>query len=104
MKQAERQPQRQPPRFPCSLELRGSKLALLGVPPDEPKDPIRGRTQNISQGGVCLLSERSIPASSLVRCEFEVPGNRVAIPTLMQVAWTQRTPSGTYKIGLQFLL
>jgi len=104
MKQAERQPQRQPPRFPCGLELRGSKLASLGVPPDEPKDAILGRTQNVSQGGVCLLSNRSIPALSLVRCEIEVLRKRVAIPTLMQVAWTQRTPTGRYKIGLQFLL
>jgi c-di-GMP-binding flagellar brake protein YcgR len=104
MKPAERQPRRQPPRFPCSLELRGRKLASLGVCPDKSKDPIRGQTQDISQGGVCLLSNRSIPASSLVRCEFEIPGNCVAIPTLMQVAWTQRTATGMYKIGLQFLL
>jgi hypothetical protein len=104
MKRGERQPQRQNPRLPCSLELRGSKLALLGGRPDEPKRPIRGRTQNISQGGVCLLNNRSIPASSIVRCEIEIPGKRVAIPTLMHVAWTQRTPTGTYKIGLQFLL
>jgi PilZ domain len=104
MKQAARRPQRQPPRFPCNLELRGSRLASLGVRPDEPKDSIRGRTQNVSQGGVCLLTDRLIPASSLVRCEFAIPGNRVAIPTLMQVAWTQRTPNGKYEIGLQFLL
>ena len=104
MKRGERQPQRQHPRFPCSLELRGSKLALLGVRAEEPKEPIRGRTQNISQGGVCLLNNKSIPASSLVRCEIEIPGNRIGIPTLMQVAWTQRTPTGTYEIGLQFLL
>ncbi len=104
MKQAEGQPQRQPPRFACSLELRGSKLASLQARPDEPKDPFRGWTQNISQGGICLLSKRSIPASSLVRCEIEVPGNRVAVPTLMQVVWTQKTPTGTYKMGLRFLL
>ena len=103
MKRGERQPRRQHKRFACSLDLRGSQLESLGVRPDEPKHPIHGRTQNISQGGVCLLNNRSIP-TSLVRCEIEVPGNRVAIPTLMQVAWTQRTPPGTYKIGLQFLL
>jgi hypothetical protein len=104
MKCGEGQPQRQHPRFPCSLELRGSKLALLGARYSEPKRAIRGQTQNISRGGACLLNNRSIPASSLVRCEIQVPGNRAAIPTLMQVAWTQRTPTGIYKIGLQFLL
>jgi hypothetical protein len=104
MKCGEGKPQREHRRFPCSLELQGSKLVLLGAGAEEPKAPIRGQTQNISQGGVCLLNNSSIPASSLVRCEIEVPGNPVAIPTLMQVAWTQRTPTGKYKIGLQFLL
>jgi hypothetical protein len=104
MKRGEHEPRRQHPRLPSSLELRWSKLASLGTRPDEPKDSVRGRTLNSSKGGVCLLSNRLIPASSLVRCEIEVPGNRVAIPTLMQVAWAQRTPTGTYKIGLQFLL
>lgn len=104
MKRGELHVRRQRGRFPCSLELRGSKLALLGAGPEEPKRSIRGRTQNISQGGVCLLNKRSIPASSLVRCEIEVPGKGVAIPTLMRVAWTQRTLTGMYKIGLQFLL
>ena len=104
MKREEHRVRRRHARFPCSLELRGSKLALLGARPGEPKRIIRGRTQNISQGGVCLLNNRSIPASSLVRCEIEVPGKGVAIPTLMHVAWTQRTPTGIHKTGLQFLL
>ena len=86
------------------MKLRGRKLASLGISRKEPKTAIRGRIQNISQGGVCLLNNKSIPASSLVRCEIEIPGNRIGIPTLMQVAWTQRTPTGTYEIGLQFLL
>jgi len=91
-------------RFPCRMELRGSELALLGARPDERKHSIRGWTQNVSKGGLCLLNKRSIPASSLVRCEIRIPGKRLAIPTLMRVAWTQRTPTGMHKIGLQFLL
>jgi PilZ domain len=104
MKREEHRVRRRHARFPCGLELLGSKLALLGARPDGRKRSIRGRTQNISQGGVCLLNKQSIPASSLVRCEIEVPGKRVAIPTLMRVAWTQRTPTGIHKIGLQFML
>jgi PilZ domain len=104
MKREEHRVRRRHARFPCSLELLGSKLALLGARPGEPKRTIRGRTQNISYGGVCLLNKQSIPASSLVRCEIQIPGKRVAIPTLMRVAWTQRTPRGKHKIGLQFLL
>ena len=106
MKREERQAQRHDPRFPCSLELRASKLASLGTPQHGPeKTAIRGRLQNVSQGGVCLLTDRSIPASSLVRCEIVVPGTRAAIPTLMQVRWAQKTSTnGRYKIGLQFLM
>ncbi len=106
MKREERQAQRHDPRFPCSLELRASKLASLGTPQHGPeKTAIKGRLQNVSQGGACLLSDRSIPTSSIVRCEIVVPGTRAAIPTLMQVRWAQKTSTnGRYKIGLQFLM
>ena len=87
------------------MKLRGRKLASLGISQKEPKTAIRGRIQNISHGGLCLLSNRSIPVSSLLHCEIVVSGTRVAIPTLMQVRWTERNPtSGRTKIGLQFLL
>jgi len=87
------------------MKLRGRKLASLGISRKEPKTAIRGRIQNISQGGVCLLSNRSIPVSSLVRCEIVVSGTRTAIPTLMQVRWAERNSTiGRSKIGLQFLL
>jgi c-di-GMP-binding flagellar brake protein YcgR len=105
MKGGEHRPQRHHQRFPCSLEVRGSKPASLRADPEGAKSPVRGRIQNLSQGGVCLLSNRSAPVSSLVRCEFAVSGTRATIPTLMQVRWAQRTPtSGEYKMGLQFLL
>jgi len=105
MKGGEHRPQRHHPRFPCSLEVRGSKLAPLGIPPLGPKAVISGRIQNLSEGGVCLLSNRSAPVSSLVRCEFAVSGTRAAIPTLMQVRWIQSgSPNHGYRIGLQFLL
>jgi hypothetical protein len=87
------------------MELRGTKLTSLGTPQQQPKTVISGRIQNVSQGGACLQSDRPIPVSSLVRCEIVVPGTRAAVPTLMQVRWTQKTSTnGSYKIGLQFLL
>jgi hypothetical protein len=102
MKRGERQ--RQHPRFPCRLEPQGRKLAPLGNP-QETETVIRGETQNISRGGVCVLSSRPIPTSSLVRCAIEVSETRAAIPTIMQGRWAQKTSTnGAYKIGLQFLL
>jgi PilZ domain len=105
MKREERQAQRHDRRFPCSLELRVSQLTPLGTPRNGPKTAIGGRVQNVSRDGACLISNRSIPASSLVRCEIVVPGTRVTIPTLMRVRWTQRNSNRRrYKIGLQFLM
>jgi PilZ domain-containing protein len=81
------------------MDLRGRKLPSLGLR-EEGKNVFRGKVENIGVGGICLLSDRSIPLSSLVRCEIVVPGTFVPIPTLMQVRWAQKRPN---KIGLQFL-
>jgi hypothetical protein len=105
MTRGRRWERRHHPRFRRSLALRWRPLPSLGVPPEEAKTAVLGRIENISQGGLCLLSKRSIPQSSLVRCEIAVPGTRVAVPTLTQVRWTRRaSPNHGYKIGLQFLL
>lgn len=90
-------------RFPSHIELRVKQLTSLGFLPGEPDAAIRGQIQNISGGGICLLSGRSIAGSSLVRCEITVSGTGAAIPTLMQVRWTQVSVNG-YEIGLQFVL
>jgi PilZ domain len=87
------------------MELRGMELVSLGTPQQGDKTIINGRIQNISQGGACLQSNELIPESSLVRCAIIIPGTRAAIPTLMQVRWTQRnSTNGKYRIALQFLL
>jgi hypothetical protein len=82
------------------MEVRGRRLPRLGLREDG-KDAFRGQVQNISAGGLCLLSDRSIPRAALVRCEIVVPGTPATIPTLMQVRWIQKRPN---KIGLQFVL
>jgi hypothetical protein len=81
------------------MDLRGRKLPSLGLR-GEGKNAFRGTIENIGVGGICLLSDRSIPLSSLVRCEIVVPGTSATIPTLMRVRWAQKSPN---KIGLQFL-
>ena len=99
MTRGERQERRRHPRLPLRMELRGRKLPSLGLR-EAGKNAFRGEIQNIGVGGLCLLSDRSIPLSSLVRCEIVVPGTSVTIPTLMQVRWAQKHPK---RIGLQFL-
>src|ERR1700720_3928880 len=92
--------QRHHDRIPCSLELQGRRLAPLGNF-QKPEPVVRGQIENISRGGICLLSSGPIPAASLVRCEIELSHASVAIPTLMLVRWAQRTSTnGRYRIGL----
>jgi hypothetical protein len=105
MKREQSPERRHHPRFLHDIELRGVQLVALEVPRQEPKTVINGRIQNISHGGACLQTDQPIPVSSLVRCEIIIPGTLAAIPTLMQVRWTQRdSTNGKYKIALQFLL
>jgi hypothetical protein len=85
------------------MELRASKLVPLGHPNSESDSAIRGRIQNISRGGICIVSKHMIMEPALIRCEIAVSGTGAAIPTLMQVRWTERSTDG-YKIGLQFVL
>jgi hypothetical protein len=66
---------------------------------------ILGRIENISQGGVAVVSSVSMPISSLVRCEIRGPDVGIAIPTLLQVRWSRKRASGTeYEVGLRFVL
>lgn len=76
---------------------------LVGLPNREPGSAIRGQIQNISGGGVCLVSKRFIAEQSLIRCEIAVSGIGAAIPTLMRAAGLQRSTK-SYKTGLQFVL
>jgi hypothetical protein len=96
---------RQYPRFPQLLELQAREVQPLGSEVEREKSVV-GRVQNVSKGGLCLVSPRPMARSCLVRCEIRVSEIPVSIPTLMQVRWTRRKSrqADTYLIGLQFLL
>ncbi len=68
--------------------------------------PILGRAQNMSKGGLCLLSQRPISQSSLLRCEMSAAEVPVPIPTLLLVRWTKKPKvrGNNYLSGLQFLI
>ncbi len=65
-----------------------------------------GRVQNISEGGIGLLSDIPLQPSSFVRCSIVTPDVPVPIPTLMQVRWSvarRDDKSQTYVSGLLFV-
>ncbi len=95
---------RSQPRHQVRCQLRG----LLLPSPDTRSagaHAIEGRVENLSAGGLGLLTERSLTVSDLVRCELVFPQIPAAVPTLVQVRWVRQIPEGPpYLTGLQFLI
>ena len=105
MKRILERDRRQYPRFPQLLDLQAHEVQPL-KPEIEKSKAVVGRVQNVSKGGLCLISPQPIAKSCLVRCEIGISETPVSIPTLMQVRWTrkQNLQADTYLTGLQFLL
>lgn len=105
MAASETRDRRQYPRFPHPMKLLATELPQSGSFTQR-KTTIKGSIENISRGGICVLSDRSIPNSALVRCEFLLSDVPIPVPTLMQVRWTRKHDSreAGYTWGLHFLL
>lgn len=67
---------------------------------------IVGRVQNMSQGGLCVITPRALPTASVVRCEIAIGEAPIKIGTLGQIRWTekQKLHPDEYLSGLSFLL
>jgi hypothetical protein len=106
VKLATQSDRRHDPRFPQSLELTVQPLPKLGSNQKFKTTAIHGRIQNISAGGVCLITSRPIEKFSLLRCEITIGDVPLKIATLMQVRWTkkQSMQPEVYLSGLEFLL
>lgn len=93
------------PRYPHTLDVE-----LTVVPTLESRQrytrPVHGRVRNVSNAGICLITEQPLQDSSLLRCGVPLPGAPLAVPTLMQVRWTRQTGArfDAYISGLQFIL
>ena len=91
-------------RFPHEVSLQLQEVPPHGGPITTKS--FSARVQNVSQGGICVISEHSVLQASLVRCEIPVSDTPLNIATLMVVRWTQKQnlcPEG-YLTGLQFFL
>jgi hypothetical protein len=95
---------RQYPRFPQVLEAQMHSLH----PPNSARatqKQVRGRVQNVSEGGLCILTSSPPPVPAFVCCQIEMLEVPVSIPVLMQVRWTcKQEKSGKHYItGLRFV-
>jgi len=94
---------RQFTRYPHMLDVNARELTRL--PDPGPGRTVRGRIQNLSRGGLCILSEEPIATASLVLCEIVLPEMPVSIPALLNVRWSEKREIArdSYLCGLQFV-
>jgi hypothetical protein len=92
------------PRFPQILEIQAHEVLPLKTD-ETAKPPVLGRIQNMSKGGVCVLSQHPVSRAALLRCEIGMSDAPLSVPTLALVRWTkkQNLESNSYLSGLQFL-
>ena len=92
-------------RFPCTLNIQARDCLPFNSRKAAPR-PLVGRIQNISPGGICMLTEQPVPPGSLFYCELSMRDLPVSIPTLFQWRWTskQNNEGVRYLTGLRFVL
>jgi c-di-GMP-binding flagellar brake protein YcgR len=89
-----------------SLSLKATARALSQYPstPSEATSA-QARVENISDGGVGLVTDSELPVSALVDCRLHVTSVPIPIPTLLIVRWSRKRRSGRrHDVGLQFLV
>jgi PilZ domain len=97
------QKKRVQPRYSMGGRFRGSQLPLHQSHRKSPE--IEGQVKNISDGGFCMIATRAPEKSGLLQGRLLFPRMRAQIPTLVQVRWAEKAPSGQrYRIGLQYVI
>lgn len=65
--------------------------------------PQYGLIKNISEGGLCLLLDKQLANGSILRVEFDLPGERQEhIDALAKVVW-QTAEEGKFLTGVKFI-
>lgn len=92
------------PRFPLILDIKMRELGLLFSQQQSPQT-VLGRLQNLSRGGLCAFTDKSLDGASMVVCDIVVPELPVPIPVLANVRWSEQINNGSYHhlYGLQFI-
>jgi len=104
VKHSKERERREHARFPQALEVCARSMPPVHATYPGSKE-IRGRIQNLSQGGICIMSSQPLAVATFVFCEIAVPDVPVSIPALMQVRWTAKRGRETqqYIYGLRFI-
>jgi len=63
-----------------------------------------GSTEDISQGGLCLKVNRVLPLGTVLRLEFDLPGDKPEhIEVLGKVVWQRPDTAAVFSTGIKFL-
>ena len=80
---------RQHPRYPLPLMVNFEVGASLTVQASDQKKEA-GNAQNVSEGGICLITDRALEESQIIKLRLSIPNVRATIPTLAEVRWVKR--------------
>jgi len=91
-------------RFANSGDLEVQELFELEIPQKQ-TEPIYGKVQNVSDGGVGLLTPVPLKQFALFRCRVSMGSGPPRVSTLMRVRWSRReiTRQGVFSSGLEYL-
>jgi len=96
---------RRHPRHPVRGELRGYIMPSQTEGEGEGEQFLQGTIQDVSQGGLGVLTLQAVRVSSPIQCKLRLARLPCSIPTLAEVRWVESSPSGAgVRIGLEFLL
>jgi len=63
-----------------------------------------GTTKDLSQGGLCLEVNRKLATGTILRLEFDLPGDKPEhIEALGRVVWQRQKENETFSTGIKFL-
>ncbi len=63
-----------------------------------------GMTQNVSEGGLCLLLNNELSPGSILEVKFEIPGDTPKhVESFVEVVWQKRTDKG-FLTGVKFYM
>jgi hypothetical protein len=63
-----------------------------------------GTSKDISQGGLCLEMKRKVATGTILRLEFDLPGDKPEhIEALGRVMWQRSQVGETFPTGVKFL-
>jgi c-di-GMP-binding flagellar brake protein YcgR len=95
-----RQSRRVPLLHHVTYEVSIDQISLNQYP-----TPREGQIQNVSQGGICMVTDGALKHTQVVEVVLPLAVEQVTTRTIVEVCWVRRElDEGNYTAGLRFLL